>query len=379
MSFTARFPQNSQDLLVWQPCVALILGAVIWLTQGQGAVAQSVQITQVAKGFEEPWAIGFLPDGDVLVTERDGRLLRLPITGGAPVAVAGVPDVVASGQGGLLDVMVPRDFATSRRIWLSYAAAAQGGAGTAAGFGQLSDDGTQLMDFRAVMDPVGRSGGRHFGARLVEARDGTVFLTTGDRGEGALAQALDGPEGKVLHFSADGAPLTAEQFAGKEVFAGLYSYGHRNIQGAALTRDGQLITAEHGARGGDEVNAPLPARNYGWPVITYGRDYSGLKIGEGTAKDGMEQPLFYWDPSIAPSGLMVYDGALFPEWQGQVFTGSLNSDLIARLDPANGFAEARIASDETTRVRDIRQAPDGSIWFLSVYDGAIYRIAPVSR
>jgi len=143
-----------------------------------------------------------------------------------------------------------------------------------------------------------------------------------------------------------------------------------------LDADGRLLTAEHGARGGDEVNAPETGRNYGWPVITYGRDYSGLRIGEGTAKAGMEQPLFYWDPSIAPSGLMVYDGALFAEWQGQVFTGSLNSDLIVRLDPSKGFAEVRIATDETTRVRDIRQAPDGSIWFLSVYDGAIYRMAP---
>ncbi|WP_022703449.1 PQQ-dependent sugar dehydrogenase [Pseudorhodobacter ferrugineus] len=376
MSFVMRFPMNLQVLSFWQPCIALALGAMIWVTQGQTAVAQNVQVTQIANGFEEPWAIGFLPGGDALVTERDGRLLRLPSAGGAMVPVNGVPQVAATGQGGLLDVMVPRDFAATRRIWLSYAAPVAGGAGTAAGFGRLSDDGMALEGFRAVMEPVGRAGGRHFGARLVEALDGTVFLTTGDRGDGDLAQALDGPEGKVLHFFADGAPLTAPEFAGKDVFPGLYSYGHRNIQGAALDREGRLMTAEHGARGGDEVNAPVAGRNYGWPIITYGRDYSGLKIGEGTAKDGMEQPLFYWDPSIAPSGLMVYDGALFPDWRGQVFTGSLNSDLIARLDPANGFAEARVTSDETTRVRDIRQAPDGSIWFLSVYDGAIYRIAP---
>jgi len=379
------FSQKSSFRWVWQPRVALGLGLAIWMTLGQAGQAQAqalpLQITPVATGLEEPWAIGFLPGGAVLVTERDGRLLRLGGGGGAAVPsaavpVAGVPKVAATGQGGLLDVMVPRDFATTRRIWLSYSAPVAGGAGTAAGFGRLSDDGTRLEGFRAVMAPVGRSGGRHFGARLVEARDGSVFLTTGDRGDADLAQALDGPEGKVLRFSADGAPLTAEAFAGQNVFPGLYSYGHRNIQGAGLDASGRLLTAEHGARGGDEVNAPEPGRNYGWPVITYGRDYSGLRIGEGTAKAGMEQPLFYWDPSIAPSGLMVYNGALFPDWQGQVFTGSLNSDLIARLDPAKGFAEVRIATDETTRVRDIRQAPDGSIWFLSVYDGAIYRIAP---
>ena len=376
MSFGAYSLRKSQGCAIWQPGVVLGLGMLIWVTLGQAVQAQSLQITPVATGLEEPWAIGFLPDGQVLVTERDGRLLRLPGGGGGAVPVAGVPRVAASGQGGLLDVMVPRDFASTRKIWLSYAAPVAGGAGTAAGFGRLSMDGTQLQDFRAVMTPVGRSGGRHFGARLVEARDGTVFLTTGDRGDGPLAQALDGPEGKVLRFGADGAPLTAEAFAGQDVFPGLYSYGHRNIQGAALDAEGRLLTAEHGARGGDEVNAPEAGRNYGWPVITYGRDYSGLKIGEGTAKAGMEQPLFYWDPSIAPSGLMVYDGALFTDWQGQVFTGSLNSDLIARLDPSRGFAEARIATDETSRVRDIRQAPDGSIWFLSVHDGAIYRIAP---
>ena len=360
-------------------CGAKTLAVMVFfagLTLGQGAAAQSLTIEPVATGLEEPWAIGFLPDGDVLVTERGGRLLRLPKGGGTAVPVGGVPEVATVGQGGLLDVMVPRDFASSRRVWLSYAAPTNGGAGTAAGFGRLSGDGTTLEDFRAVMQPVGRGGGRHFGARLVEARDGSVFLTTGDRGNGELAQRLDGPEGKVLRFSADGAPLTADAFAGKAAFPGLYSSGHRNIQGATLDGQGQLLTAEHGARGGDEVNAPQEGRNYGWPVITYGRDYDGSKIGEGQAKAGMEQPLHYWDPSIAPSGLMAYDGALFPGWRGQVFTGSLNSDLIARLDPSQGFAEERIATDETARVRDIRQAPDGSIWFLSVYEGAIYRITP---
>ncbi len=360
-------------------CGAKTLAVMVFfagLTLGQGAAAQSLTIEPVATGLEEPWAIGFLPDGDVLVTERGGRLLRLPKGGGTAVPVGGVPEVATVGQGGLLDVMVPRDFASSRRVWLSYAAPANGGAGTAAGFGRLSGDGTTLEDFRAVMQPVGRGGGRHFGARLVQARDGSVFLTTGDRGNGELAQRLDGPEGKVLRFSADGAPLTADAFAGKAAFPGLYSYGHRNIQGATLDGQGRLLTAEHGARGGDEVNAPQAGRNYGWPVITYGRDYDGSKIGEGQAKAGMEQPLHYWDPSIAPSGLMAYDGALFPDWRGQVFTGSLNSDLIARLDPSQGFAEERIATDETARVRDIRQAPDGSIWFLSVYEGAIYRITP---
>ena len=359
---------------VWQPLVVGLLVSFGGVTLGQGGAAQALAIEPILTGLEEPWAIEPLPGGSVLVTEREGALLYFPELGAAPLQVAGVPKVAASGQGGLLDVMVPRDFATSRRVWLSYAAPVGRGAGTAAGFGTLSADGSRLEGFTAVMTPAEQSGGRHFGARLVEAPDGTVFLTTGDRGDGDLAQALDGPEGKVLRFSADGAPMTAAEY-GASAVPGLYSHGHRNIQGAALNAAGRLVTVEHGARGGDEVNMPLPARNYGWPVITHGRDYSGLRIGEGTAKPGMEQPLHYWDPSIAPSGLMVYSGKLWPEWKGHIFTGSLNSDFISRLDPAT-YAETRITTDETTRVRDIIEAPDGSIWFLSVYEGAAYRITP---
>jgi glucose/arabinose dehydrogenase len=377
MPYRVGFVQIHRRGPLRQLAIVLGLSLLCMLTLGQHVSAQTLQIDKIVDGLDEPWAIGFLPGGDVLVTERDGALLRLPAKGGAPTRVAGVPEVAATGQGGLLDVMVTRDFVQTRRIWLSYAAAVKGGAGTSAGFGYLSTDGTRLEDFRAVIAPVGHRGGRHFGARLVEALDGTVFLTTGDRGQDDLAQRLDGPEGKVLHFSAEGMPLTAAEFAGRgDVWPGLYSFGHRNIQGATLDDTGRLLTVEHGARGGDEVNAPAPGRNYGWPVISYGRNYIGTKIGEGRAKPGMEQPLHYWDPSIAPSGLMVYSGDLFPDWGGHLFTGSLNSDLISRLDPAQGYVEARIAAEETARVRDIRQAPDGSIWFLSVIEGAIYKLSP---
>lgn len=357
---------------------ALFLAAAVSMLVAFPALtaAQTIEIERMFDGLEEPWAIAFLPEGGLLVTEREGRLLHIDARGDT-VPVADTPIVAARGQGGLLDVMVPRDFAQSRRVWLSYAAATGDGAGTSVGFGRLSADGARLEEFRVVMPPAARPGGRHFGARLVEAADGAIFLTTGDRGEGGLAQRLDGPEGKVLRFTAEGAPLTAAEFAGRgDVWPGLYSYGHRNIQGAALDAEGRLLTVEHGARGGDEVNAPAPGRNYGWPVITYGRDYDGSKIGEGTSKPGMEQPLHYWDPSIAPSGLMVYSGALWPEWRGHVFTGSLNSDLISRLDPAQGFAEARIQTAETGRVRDITEGPDGAIWFLSVTEGAVFRMTP---
>jgi aldose sugar dehydrogenase len=330
-------------------------------------------MTEMVQGLDEPWALAFLPDGRFLITERAGTLTLF--ADGKGHAVTGLPEVADMGQGGLLDVMVPRDFATSGRIWLSYAHPAAGGASTALGSGVL--DGTRLTGFTRLHDGPPERGGRHFGSRVVEAADGTIFLTTGDRGNGDLAQDTGRPEGKVLAFRPDGRPRTALGFEGAATLQpGLWSYGHRNIQGAALDADGQLWTVEHGARGGDEVNRIVPGRNYGWPVITYGVDYSGAAIGEGQARAGMEQPVHYWDPSIAPSGLVFCDGRMFRDWRGHLLTGSLNSDVIARLDPADGHAETRIETPETARVRDIRQAPDGALWFLSVGNGAAFRMTP---
>ncbi|WP_225029602.1 PQQ-dependent sugar dehydrogenase [Xinfangfangia pollutisoli] len=341
--------------------------------------AGPMAITPVATGLDEPWGLAFLPGGGFLVTERGGQLWW--ITEAGRVAVSGLPKVFAEGQGGLLDVMVPADFAASREIWLSYAAPVPGGAATAAGHGRLTEDG-RLDGFTPVFQAEAAPGGRHFGARLVEAADGAVFLTTGERGTGPGGQEAQDPSnalGKVIRLARDGSP--GVQVEGWR--AGVWSVGHRNIQGAALDLGGRLLTVEHGAQGGDEVNAPAQGRNYGWPVISYGVNYGGGPIGEGTAKDGMEQPLHVWDPSIAPSGLMVYSGALVPDWRGDVFTGSLNSDFLARLDPETpaptGWAEERLAAPETGRVRDVAEAPDGSIWFLSVSDGAVYRLAPVGR
>jgi glucose/arabinose dehydrogenase len=244
----------------------------------------------------------------------------------------------------------------------------------------LSADGSALEGFAQVFAiPEGSSGGRHFGSRLVEAADGTIFLTVGDRGTGPDGMEAQDPmrgEGKVIHLARDGQPATRLDGA----LPGVYSWGHRNPQGAALDLEGRLWIVEHGAQGGDELNAPAEGRNYGWPVITYGENYGGGTIGEGTVKDGMEQPVHYWDPSIAPSGLMVYSGRLIPEWRGDIFFGSLNSDYLGRLDPDSpaetGFAEERITADETQRVRDVVEAPDGSIWFLSVGNEAAYRLAP---
>ena len=339
--------------------------------------AGPMEISRVADGFEEPWALGFLPDGGIIVTERDGTLVIL--RDDTRVEVSGVPEVFAEGQGGLLDVMVPRDFAQSREIWLSYAAPLSGGAATAVGKGRLSADGRALEDFAQLYVGDAMPGGRHFGSRIVEAADGTVFVTTGDRGTGpggTEAQDLARVEGSVIHLNRDGSPASAQD----GWRAGLYSKGHRNAQGATLGPDGALWLVEHGAQGGDELNIVRQGANYGWPVISYGVNYNGAAIGTGQAAEGMEQPLHYWDPSIAPSGLIVYSGALVPDWAGDVFTGSLNQSFLSRLDPdtsaATGFAEERIEAEETGRVRDVREAPDGSIWFLSVLDGAIYRLAP---
>jgi glucose/arabinose dehydrogenase len=275
--------------------------------------------------------------------------------------------------------MVPRDFATTREVWLSFAAPVGRGGATAAGKGVLSEDGARLENFQTLFTAESLSGGRHFGSRLVELADGTVVLTTGDRGTGPSGTEAQDPWlalGKIVLLNRDGSPAIA--LDGWR--AGVLSRGHRNIQGAAIDLSGRLLATEHGARGGDELNAPEAGKNYGWPVISYGVNYNGQSIGEGTAKAGMEQPLHFWDPSIAPSGLMVYSGALVPEWTGDIFFGSLNSDFLGRLDPDTpgpaGYAEERIEASETGRVRDLVEAPDGSIWFLSVRDGAIYRMAP---
>ncbi|GAA0292664.1 PQQ-dependent sugar dehydrogenase [Rhodovulum strictum] len=361
---------------------ALVLGIGLLATHAPDPAralessAGTLRIETIATGLTEPWAIGFLPDGSVLVTERGGRLVR--IAGGEVAEVAGLPDVAAVGQGGLLDLMVPRDFAESREIFLSYARAQGRGEGTALGVGRLSEDGTRLEGFREIfaMAP-GARGGRHFGSRIVEGPEGHLFLTIGDRGEDRSAQDLGRHEGSVLRLNRDGTVPGDNPFAGQPgARPEIWSYGHRNPQGAALDLEGRLWINEHGARGGDEVNLIEKGANFGWPVISYGRHYSGLKIGEGTAKPGMEQPRHYWDPSIAPSGLAIYSGALWPQWRGHLFSGSLNSGFLSRLDPDSGFAEERLEAPQTGRLRDVREGPDGAIWFLSVTNGALYRLLP---
>ncbi len=338
----------------------------------------AVSVNAMVSGLDEPWAIGFLPEGGVLITERGGRLLSFSAEGEVQT-VAGLPQVDVNGQGGLLDVMIPSDFAQTREVFLSYAKDQGRGAGTAVAVGRLSVDGSQLEDTRDIFEmDSGTSGGRHFGSRIVEGSDGHLYITIGDRGDRDLAQETDIEAGSVVRIARDGSVPVDNPFLGVDgARPGLYSIGHRNPQGAATDANGNLWVVEHGARGGDEVNFVRPGANYGWPVISYGRHYSGFSIGEGTEKSGLEQPAHYWDPSIAPSGMMIYQGEMFPEWQGDIFVGSLKFNLISRLDVSGEEATEveQIESAETQRVRDIRQAPDGSIWFLSVGQGAAYRIS----
>ncbi|MFU1476778.1 PQQ-dependent sugar dehydrogenase [Roseovarius sp. C7] len=352
----------------------LMLGA--WPVQALESSQGTLQAEEMASGLEAPWAFGFLPSGLVLITEKPGRLLALG-PDGALHEIGGLGDIANRGQGGLLDILVPRDFSTSRELLFSYAKPQSGGAGTAVARARLNAAEDRLEDWTVIYEMTpGSSGGRHFGSRLVEAEDGTIFVTMGERGDRPSAQDLARENGSVLRITRTGDIPKDNPFANEAgARSAIWSYGHRNPQGAALDQDGQLWVSEHGAKGGDEINKITKGANYGWPVISYGRHYSGAKIGEGTSKPGMEQPAHYWDPSIAPSGLMIYSGALWPEWRGHVFTGSLKFGFLSRLDPAD-WSEERIDGPETGRLRDVREGPEGAIWLLSEEQGALYRVTP---
>lgn len=335
------------------------------------------KIEKFASRFRIPWSIGFLPDARILVTERAGKLFVVD-QNGRRKQVHGTPDVFARGQGGLLDVVVARDFAQSREIFLSYAKPQGNGAGTALAVARLSDDLRRLEDFRPLFEMrPGATGGRHFGSRIVEALDGSLFMTIGERGDRPAAQDLSRHHGSIVRLQRDGTPPKDNPFVSRQAAQGeIWSYGHRNPQGLALDLQGRLWAVEHGAKGGDEVNLIRKGGNYGWPVIAYGRHYNGRKIGTGSHRPGMLQPRFYWDPSIAPSGLMIYSGKLWPDWRGAMFVGSLKFDYIAVLDQSGRREISQLQSSETARVRDIREAPDGTIWFLSEDNGALYRLRP---
>ena len=356
--------------------ILLALAPVPALAERYRTSAGDVEVSQMANGLATPWALAFLPDGGWLVSERGGRLLL--ITNGAARPVGGLPRVWAEGQGGLLDVAVAKDYATSREIFLSYAEKRGPGGGTALAVAKLDTGAAALGDLHVIFrqEPA-VSGTAHFGGRVLEAPDGTLFLTLGERQKREAAQYLDNDQGKIVRIRRDGQPAARNPFAGRDdARAELWSFGHRNPQGIAMGPDGALWVTEHGPKGGDEVNRIAPGRNYGWPTVSFGEDYSGGAIGVGTEAPGMEAPLHVWIPSIAPSGLMVYSGKLWPGWRGDLFSGSLKFDFVSRLSPDGRDELERMFEGEFARIRDIREAPDGSIWFIAESDGAVLRMTP---
>lgn len=346
----------------------------------------SARSVVVAEGLSNPWALAFLPgdpDGRMLVTERVGRMRIVSKDGKVSAAVAGVPVVHAISQGGLLDVVASPDFQRDRTVYFSFAQPVSGGARTAVASAQLAAGESKIDNVKIIFaqaDVVG--GGNHFGSRIAIARDGSLFITTGDRySEKDKAQSLETHLGKVIHINADGSipkdnPFVSNATARQEI----WSYGHRNLQGAAIHPvSGKLWTHEHGPRGGDEINVPLAGKNYGWPVIGFGIDYSGLRLHDSTAKTGMEQPIHYWLPSIAPSGMAFYTADRFPQWKNSLFVGALAGQHLARLtlDGERVVAEERLLLDVKARIRDVRQGPDGYVYVLTDdANGKILRVSP---
>jgi glucose/arabinose dehydrogenase len=343
-----------------------------------------VEVQTIAKGLEHPWSLAFLPDKRMLVTERPGRLRIVGAEGRLSEPLSGVPQVYASGQGGLLDVALSPTFDKDRLVYLSFAESGEGGAGTAVARGRLGKGGLENTQVIWRQQPK-VSGPNHWGSRIVFRRDGTLFVTLGERfNYSERAQDLSATLGKVVRINPDGSaprdnPFVSRAGARPEI----WSYGHRNVQAAALHPEtGQLWTVEHGARGGDELNHPEAGKNYGWPIISYGTHYTYLKIGEGTAKPGMEQPVYYWDPVIAPSGMVIYTGDLFPGWKNNFLIGSLTPGGLVRLVVKDGKVaqEERYLGDLRERIRDVRQAPDGSLYLVTdARNGQVLRITPATK
>jgi len=340
----------------------------------------AVKVTDVVRGLEHPWGLAVLPDGRMLVTERPGRLRIAAPDGTLSEPLTGVPPVYARGQGGLLDVALSPGFAQDRLVYLSFSEPGEGGAGTAVARGRLGERGLEGTQVIWRQQPKVQ-GPNHWGSRLAFRPDGTLFVTLGDRfGYRERAQDLSVTLGKVVRINADGSIPSDNPFVGRaDARPEIWSYGHRNVQAATVDARGQLWTVEHGARGGDELNNPQPGKNYGWPVITYGVDYSGARIGIGTAKAGMEQPVYYWDPVIAPSGATFYTGSAFPDWRGDLLIGSLSPGLLVRLRLQDGrvVQEERYLGDLRERIRDVVPSPDGALYLLTDSSrGRILRVDP---
>lgn len=376
---------------------AMILGLGVLGTVGlpatawaQGKVFESergaYRVEQVANGLSYPWAIEFLPDGRMLVTEKPGGLRIVTRGGRVSDRIAGVPEVVARGQGGLLDVALHPDFAGNRLVYLSYTEAGPGGANsTAASRGRLSEDGSTLTDVELVFRQEPKlTGSKHYGSRIVFAPDGHMFITTGERSDEAYrgqSQDLDSLLGKVVRLNDDGSVPADNPFVGREdARPEIWSYGHRNVQGADINpATGKLWTIEHGPRGGDEINIPAAGANHGWPVISHGINYSGSPVGTGLKEmAGMAEPIVTWSPVIAPCGMRFYTGAMFPQWKNNLFIAGLRSRALVRLelDGDRVVHEERLLEDMNLRLRDVATGPEGALYVVTdERNGRVLRIS----
>lgn len=367
-----------RPLAILPLCLALATPAAAFAPVEVDTAEAKIRVSAVLTGLQVPWGIDFLPDGRALVTERPGGVRLADLVAGTSVALAGAPAVAAKNQGGMLDVLVHPRFAESGWIYLCHSVAnADGENTTRVARYRLRDDA--LVDEQVLftaepwLDTV-----HHFGCRLRIDDAGFLFVSVGDRQQRQRAQELDSHAGKIMRLHDDGRVPADNPFAGREgARPEIWSYGHRNVQGMAFDADGALWAHEHGPRGGDEVNRVEAGRNYGWPVITFGREYAGPSIGEGTAKEGMQQPALQWTPSIAPSGMLFYSGAAFPAWRGQLFSGSM---VLTHLNRATvdgeRVAEAeRILEGRGLRVRDVEQGADGLLYLLTD-NGFVLKIEP---
>ncbi len=349
------------------------------------ASSAAYDVIVVARGIQQPWSVEPLPDGAFLVTEKSGQLRHVSAAGVVSAPISGVPAVDPARQGGLLDVALSPNFGTDRTIYWSFSEPRTGGNGTSIARGVLSADYTRLSDVKVILATRPTyANNMHFGSRLAFGRDGFLYVTMGERSDAATrgqAQQLDSHLGKTLRITTDGAPAPGNPFIGKSgALPEIWSYGHRNVQASAFDGAGQFWTIEHGPRGGDELNKVRPAVNYGWPRVSYGLEYSGQKMPGGTAHlEGMEEPVYFWSPVIAPSGAQFYSGDAFPAWRGSLFVGGLASMRLVRLVLKDGkvAGEEHLLTDRKQRIRDVRQGRDGALYVVTdAVSAELWRISP---
>ena len=345
----------------------------------------ALDVTVLAKGLVHPWAVEPLPGGDLLVTEKPGRMRIVSAAGNLGQPLTGLPRVDARGQGGLLDVVLSPKFESDRTIYWSFSEPRQGGNGTSVARGVLSSDRKGLEQVRVIFRALPTyDGTHHFGSRLNFGPDGMLYVTLGERSDIEIrpqAQQLNSHMGKILRITPEGAAPKDNPFVGKgEAKPEIWSLGHRNVQGATFDSEGRLWDVEHGARGGDELNLVQKGKNYGWPVVAYGEEYSGQAFaGSVTAREGYEQPVYYWDPVIAPSGAQFYTGDAFPAWKGSLFIGGMGAQALVRLTLENDrvTGEEHLLTDRKQRVRDVRQGPDGALYLVTDQEnGQVWKVAP---